>query len=119
MSVAFQLRAEFRDTFAGAHVNAGPNGEALDTAEALKEGDGTIVLADEQAHAIQSLDEHPQFKRVSVPQDAEPVAVADGYEELNVDGPDGLKALLRQRDLPTTGTKDELIERLRAHDREA
>jgi hypothetical protein len=45
-SIAFALRAGDEDTFAGAVLCVGPNGEALDTKAALDEGDGVIVVPD-------------------------------------------------------------------------
>lgn len=81
-NVAYALRAEHKDTFGGAVLCVGPNGESLDTAQALKKGKGTIVVPDNDHWTLTALDQHPQFKRVAVPDKApEPV---DRFEEMTV-----------------------------------
>src|SRR4051794_21078992 len=80
-SIAYALRAGDEDTFAGAVLCVGPNGEALDTKAALAEGDGRIVVPDTDTWTVTALDEHPQFKRVAVPD--EPKAVVDRFEDMN------------------------------------
>jgi hypothetical protein len=81
-SVAYALRAEHEDTFAGAVLCVGSLGESLDTAQALKEGKGVIVVPDTDTFAITALDQHPQFERVAVPEaSAEP---ADRFDGLTV-----------------------------------
>lgn len=81
-SIAYALRAEHADSFGGAVICIGPNGEALDTKAALEEGDGKIVVSDNDQWTISKLDEHPQFKRVAVPD--EPEVVVDRFEEMTV-----------------------------------
>lgn len=81
--VAYSLRAEHADTFAGAVLCVGPNGEALDTAAALKEGKGVIVVPDTETYAVTALDGHPQFKRVAVP-DKPAAPPVDHHEAMTV-----------------------------------
>lgn len=77
-SIAFALRAGDEDTFAGAVLCVGPNGEALDTKAALDQGGGVIVVPDTDTWTLTALDEHPQFKRVAVPD--KPAVVVDRFE---------------------------------------
>jgi hypothetical protein len=80
--VAYALRAEHADTFGGAVLCVGPNGEALDTAQALKKGKGMIVVSENDTYTLSALDQHLQFKRVAVPEKApDPV---DRFEEMTV-----------------------------------
>lgn len=65
---AYALRAEFKDTYAGGTLNAGINGESLDTLAALEEGAGVIVVDDDDSYSVDALDQAPAFKRVAVPQ---------------------------------------------------
>lgn len=67
---AYALRAEFKDTYAGGTLNAGINGESLDTLHALKLGKGVIVVDENDAYKIAALDAAPAFKSVAEPKDA-------------------------------------------------
>lgn len=81
--VAFALLAAHADSFGGAVLCVGPNGEALDTAAALEAGNGVIVVPAHDSYAINALDEHPQFKRVAVPSENPPEPV-DRFEGMTV-----------------------------------
>jgi len=106
-SIAYGLRAEYADGFLGGVINVG--GRDLDMAEELARGKGRIVVADHDHTAIHVLDSQPALKRVAA-EGAEPTVsywanhtVTQLHEELTL------------RDLPRTGTKAELVERLEAH----
>jgi hypothetical protein len=109
-SIAFALRAGDEDTFAGAVLCVGPNGEALDTKAALDEGDGVIVVPDTDSWTITALDEHPQFKRVAVPE--EPAAVVDRFEAMNASA---LRDEAKRLGVESPGrSREELLESVRA-----
>jgi hypothetical protein len=110
VSIAYALRAGDKDTFAGAVLCVGPNGESLDTAAALNDGDGVIVVPDTDTWTITALDEHPQFKRVAVPD--EPAAVVDRFEEMPVHA---LRDEAKRLGVESPGrSRDELLESVRA-----
>lgn len=82
MSIAYALRAEYEDSYVGGVLCVGPNGESLDTKQALEEGDGVIVVADHDQFAVTALDHAPAFKRVAVP-DSPPDPV-DRFDTMTV-----------------------------------
>lgn len=129
--IAFALREEFTGTvvqyedaddttgtevpaFTGGVINIGDGSEehTLDLAEALNEGDGVIVLAEDVgANVVDILTNHPALKRVTVDDEAE--TDLDRYDAL---GYDELKDEAKRRDLPATGNTDALRDRLREAD---
>lgn len=109
-SIAFALRAGDEDTFAGAVLCVGPNGEALDTKAALEQGDGVIVVPETDTWTLTALDEHPQFKRVAVPE--EPAAVVDRFGDMPAQA---LRDEAKRLGVEHPGrTRDELLESVRA-----
>ena len=85
---------------------------------AVKDGDPTAAsllaragkrIPKARAEELGLLDEPEQDKEIEQDEEFED----DGYEELTVDD---LRELLDERDLPVSGTKAQLIERLRTDD---
>jgi hypothetical protein len=66
---AYELRAEFKDTYVGGQLAYGPDSHSFDVAEALEKGEGRIVTDDEMLQtALESLDggDGPLLKHVAV-----------------------------------------------------
>jgi hypothetical protein len=113
---AYGLRAEYQPTddgeprFGGGQL-ARSDGTTFDLAEALEEGDGTIVVSGADHNLTTLLDSHPALKRIGVPDGASPTTTP--YEARNVPT---LREDLRTRDLSTQGRREDLIVRLEADD---
>lgn len=119
MSIAYGLRAEYEGTanldgqdvpVFGGGLLALDGGESLDVAEALRAGDGRIVVDDTDAALILRLDAYPALKRVAAEGS---VPTVGRYDRSSVSD---LRAELRLRDLPAGGSRDELVARLEAAD---
>lgn len=63
-TIAFALRADFADDFDGGSVNVSPDGHALNVAEALAAGNGSIVTDESDSLIVAQLDTYPALKRV-------------------------------------------------------
>lgn len=103
--VAFALRADYEDTYAGGLIVA--DDKDFDVKAELDAGDGVIVTAN--PGVIQALTDYPALKRVAVPEDRLP-------KEQDDNGPTvkELKARAAELELATSGTKADLIERIEA-----
>lgn len=113
--VAFALREEFAGTveqveedggepvtvplYSGGLINIGPDDETgdLNVGEALEEGDGVLVVDDNDPRVVNALDEYPPLKRVPVPAGRE---VDLGYADRN---DADLRAELERRGVTAVG----------------
>lgn len=120
----FELREEYAGTvelerdgetvtepvFQGGVLAADAEGTSFDLAEELKRNDGIVVVSTTNLPLLDTMDRHPFFKRVALPDDFEPVT---GYEGLP-------KGELRERlgDVPGAGraNKETLVAALELRD---
>lgn len=111
--VAYALRADYQDRFAGGVLNAG--GESFDVAAALKDGNGAILVDTTTAHGqtlADVLDGYPALKRTTV------TAAQDAATDQPPDG-DDLAELTKQQllELPEAdripGAKSKTVDDLR------
>lgn len=109
MSTAFGLRAAYADNYTGGLIRVSYDRE-LNVKEALDEGGGTIVVADDDEQLISALDAYPALKRSDAPDDAEPTA--GRYDDATVAS---LRNDLKVAGLSTSGNRDELVARLETH----
>lgn len=109
-TVSYTLKAEEQDSFLGGLIRAGDDRE-LDLADALQAGDGVITVDLTDYQLVNALDAVEALKRVSP--DGEPEVTVGKYDGVTV--PE-LREQLRNRELPTGGNRDELVERLEADD---
>lgn len=86
----------------------------LNVHDALEEGDGVIVVPDSDNLTMLVLDEHPQLKRVAIPD--HPPAVSDRFGGLSLAD---IRDEAKQRGLSVIGKKDELLAAVRLHDAQA
>lgn len=63
-SIAYALRAEYADSYGGGNVNIG--GSPFDVLEALKAGNGQILVDEADAPALTVFDGYAPLERVAV-----------------------------------------------------
>lgn len=110
--LAYALRADYEGIFRGG-ILALDGDRSFDTAQALEEGDGTIIVDDANIPLVLALDAFPALKRVSLPDNARVSQSAYDAHHLNA-----LRHELRRRGIKVRGniTKQAAIDALVEHD---
>lgn len=80
MSIAYALRAEYLDNYVGGVLAVGTG--SIDVKAALDEGDGQIVVPENDYLTVAVLDDYPALKRVPARQVNEDAPVTDRFESM-------------------------------------
>jgi glutathione S-transferase len=108
VSIAFSPKGKLKaDSFGTIAVGD----STVNLHDALKDGDGVIVVPESDAILRVILEEHPDFRRVSVPDDAE--HLTDSLDALSATQ---VRDEAKKRGLKAVGSRDEILASIRTHD---